>query len=396
MHKRIHRSILFVVIWCPLPFISLPSLSTAAEVNMVAESHCQLSVTGKIQRGDAEKIEALAKKSNVSAICLNSIGGSWVEGLRIAEYVMDHFIGTYVGEGAKCYSSCAMILLAGARKGRRVQAPITKTNEIFLKDFFRLPNRTMHARARVGFHAPYLTLRQRRYRAGDIQAARVAALQAFAKFVGMMSRERKVESSSSYLPLSFILRAMKMKRNELLMVDTVGKAAQLGVDLVGYKQPKRIAKRNLFWIIVNFRILQNDEYESTKEFLRKMKIEGHPVKYVPPLFFKQVGSTTRAIFNVYLWALASEGEDPNFFIELKKAHSDRMLMYISYHTFGSYYEVGPRGNLIEIASDPDQDKKRLMRMGMIDRIINSGNAYLLTPTWYIYPADTKLVDIAKK
>jgi hypothetical protein len=51
--------------------------------------------------------------SNVPRLCLNSPGGDYREGLRVAGYLMEKSVGTAVAEGGECYSACAIIFMGG-------------------------------------------------------------------------------------------------------------------------------------------------------------------------------------------------------------------------------------------------------------------------------------------
>lgn len=388
MTKHKLKKVCQMVLISLLAVISYPTISAAAEVTLVTDSNCQLSILGEIKQGDFNKIKTISEKSNVQVICLTSNGGSWIEGVKISEYVMNHFWGTYVGRGAECYSVCSIIFLAGARKGKVINSAIT--DEIFKRETIRLPNRTMHVRAKVGFHAPYLALKQKQYSDQDIQTAHVAALRGFAKFLGMMRPNKSIKNSSQFIPKRFIALAMNKKPDEFLMIDTVDMAGWLNIILVGYKQPKRITKKNLFWALVKLQIWQKDQ--STKEFLLKnqrMKKEGYEVVYEPPSSFKSKGDITQGFFVV--WLKDSEFV-PDYYIELLFPPSGETYLYVGLHEFGTYSD-GPRGYPVEVIS-PAKDKKRLMRKGMVSRLLKTGHEYLLTPTWYIYPAKAKLASIA--
>src|SRR5262245_30641935 len=84
-------------------------------------------------------------KSGSPVLCLNSPGGNFMEGLRIAKYLLtvaaDHEVTTYVENGAACYSACALIFLAGRFNDRGGET---------------YPARFLHVGGRLGFHAPYI------------------------------------------------------------------------------------------------------------------------------------------------------------------------------------------------------------------------------------------------
>ena len=147
---------------------ALGSVSTAlsAQIGVVTpdiihleeRAGCSLTLQGEIVAGDLERIrsaihrlDALVGKKNYEpfdkwhpVLCLNSKGGSYIEGVKIAKFVLnrdDDGFTTYVPDGASCYSACAIIFLAGK--------DIDRGGEHF-------PSRFIDVGAHLGFHAQYM------------------------------------------------------------------------------------------------------------------------------------------------------------------------------------------------------------------------------------------------
>ena len=109
-------------------------------------------LAGKIVSGDFDRFYALARDLNltakpnsgepvntaVSALCLDSPGGKWIEGRQIALFVHKYGIATRVLAGTECYSSCALVFMAGRSLGGEVDGP----------------RRILHVQGRLGSHAP--------------------------------------------------------------------------------------------------------------------------------------------------------------------------------------------------------------------------------------------------
>ena len=74
-----------------------------------------ISIYGEIKDGDAKNFTDLVSKKSVTSavVYLNSPGGVFEEGIAIARLVHQRNFDTYVGDGNKCMSMCAIIWLAG-------------------------------------------------------------------------------------------------------------------------------------------------------------------------------------------------------------------------------------------------------------------------------------------
>jgi hypothetical protein len=85
---------------------------------------CNVQLSGPIVAGDKKKIENALntvsqsgdRSGGVTAsftLCLNSPGGSYAEGLQIADFLLERHFKTMIGPSAICYSACALIFMAG-------------------------------------------------------------------------------------------------------------------------------------------------------------------------------------------------------------------------------------------------------------------------------------------
>jgi hypothetical protein len=80
-----------------------------------------ISISGEISDGDTDAFKAAIKSANdagkfVTSIRLNSIGGSLLEGVKLAEAVRFAKMAANVGQGATCASACFLIFAAGETK----------------------------------------------------------------------------------------------------------------------------------------------------------------------------------------------------------------------------------------------------------------------------------------
>lgn len=80
-----------------------------------------IALSGDIEEGDADGTEALIKTANddgrlVTAIRLDSPGGSLAEGIKLAELIRRAKLPTVVASGARCASACFIVFAAGVEK----------------------------------------------------------------------------------------------------------------------------------------------------------------------------------------------------------------------------------------------------------------------------------------
>ncbi len=129
---------------------------TLKELNYSADKFIpRFHFQGVVNIGDEKQIEALLKRfancrldcydnfgKSSAVLTLNSGGGSYITGLKIAKLLRRYRVATVVENGAKCYSACAFAFLGGT--GYSTQ-----------KGLGEYIDRTVEPGAVVGFHAPY-------------------------------------------------------------------------------------------------------------------------------------------------------------------------------------------------------------------------------------------------
>jgi hypothetical protein len=137
--------------------------ANAADIRIVQTGDCRVEIEGEISRGDAASLKALSyhllvdngESTSESVLCLNSPGGSVVEGLEMARFILESGISTYIEDEAVCASICAIMFMMGNYKGGEVAGL----------------SRSMHYRAQLGFHRPYVAADEARsYTSSDIES----------------------------------------------------------------------------------------------------------------------------------------------------------------------------------------------------------------------------------
>lgn len=134
----------------------------AANVSIVALHYSadrfvpQFHFDGPVVAGDADNLAALIDEyvdctpeelhqdgSNCAVVTLNSPGGSYIEGLRLAALMRKRAIATVVEDTAQCYSACAFAFLGGSGYSSQ-------------KDVGAYIDRMIEPGGILGFHAPYI------------------------------------------------------------------------------------------------------------------------------------------------------------------------------------------------------------------------------------------------
>ncbi len=97
--------------------------ASAAELTTTIskENRTIVALNGDLVAGDASRFKDILKSSSaagkpVSAVRLNSPGGSLVEGVRLAAVIQGAKIATVIASGAKCSGACFLPFAAGSQK----------------------------------------------------------------------------------------------------------------------------------------------------------------------------------------------------------------------------------------------------------------------------------------
>lgn len=182
----------------------------AAEIKPIESAKCRYLLSGVIEQGDAEKIDAIVAKNEDgvdagNSICLNSPGGNYLAGKQLYDAFMADGFATYVRKGDECHSACAIAFLGGSQWGD-----------------FRHPSRTMEPGAVIGFHAPYVMLeRGKKYDADYVSALTRAA---FGIVSSLITDQESLKISRKFLT-DYVLFDSKETRT----IQTVEDAAHAGI-----------------------------------------------------------------------------------------------------------------------------------------------------------------------
>lgn len=209
-------------------FISLAGALSAANISPQKkdDSECAFSLQGEIKAGDAAKLLKQAESyyeelqrngtfferiSSPSSVCLNSPGGSLLEGVELAKVISQLGLATRIPNNSVCLSACSIAFMAGSFGHPEGEVSFTL--------------RTMHPTAKLGFHAPSLSIAQGEYNERSVKKAYGIALQAVAAVADL--RANSIQEFSE----SIFIRFLRTPASTFTYVDTVGSATRLGVRI---------------------------------------------------------------------------------------------------------------------------------------------------------------------
>lgn len=248
LSQRLLRSFRLLII-----LIFLPKL-VAADVSLTQDltGECQIMIEGEIRQGDAAEFERISNDlfdfspgnpptTWPLTVCLNSVGGSYPEAINIALLLKD-FYQTKVTSGSRCYSACGIIFLAGSADPRWTQLFYGEEDP-----YTPRPMRILSPRARLGFHAPYLSLDN----SSVFTAAEVNEIIQDALVLSSLTQS----ISSELYPPDLMAAAMRAAADELFMVEEVGQLNAWKIDLdTNYMPPFTVETFQTAWIRFSYGI----------------------------------------------------------------------------------------------------------------------------------------------
>ncbi|WP_120500729.1 hypothetical protein [Roseovarius sp. EL26] len=226
------RGIFVVMAW-----FCLAGEGTAGEwnrTNVVDGTGCILKFEGPVERGDAQELEAALdgfraqieevdpfyymRDFTSDSVCLNSEGGTFSEGVKIAQFLQLNGLGTVVEAGDRCLSACAIAFMGGSYSSE--------------SDRGSQPSRAIYPTARLGFHSPSLNLPKSQYSEAIVSDAYAAALSSIA--------DLQVIADDIRFPRSLLVTMLQTPPEQMMIVETVGQAAQWRLIVAGVEPVKTL------------------------------------------------------------------------------------------------------------------------------------------------------------
>ncbi len=207
------------------------------------KTEISIALEGAIEKGDQAKLRLVIeqfsarKKREVCAkvrtrqpgetcqlvletnLFLNSVGGNFTEGLKLANLVAEYKIQTIIRPNQRCYSSCGFVFLAGQRdiSGEAPEGAIGD------------PKRFLYPTSSLRLHSPFIELGEDVYSEETVANAYIAAVQDIAEVVNM--------SKHWNLEPELLPPFLSKTKNAYYEIDTVERAVRFGIALLipGYQ-----------------------------------------------------------------------------------------------------------------------------------------------------------------
>lgn len=266
-------------LYCALVFMAvtvLAGLAHAATITQVKHPLCHLSLKGDIEKGDSKKFVAIAKSAiagihkrgakeptgdrrfmaeqETVTLCLDSKGGSYDEALAIIDLMLTAGgFATVIDQGAECYSACALIFMFGYIEAYHAD---------------KYPDRRLHVLGKLGFHAPYIQPGHANYNRDTVAHTYQAGVRAFGRLMELDRNE--------FLARGLVIAFMKTGPSDLLYIDTVDKAAEWTIELIGHRTPSNLTTDDVVHACDSEEIWI--ERRRTREWVKNKYVEKKPPK----------------------------------------------------------------------------------------------------------------------
>lgn len=242
---------------------------------------CKLEISGIIEAGDLERFIAAAapvftpdeeveESTAGNAVCLNSPGGSYIEGVKIAKHFYDKGVGTVIEDGKECNSACALMFMMGRADGAEVA----------------FVNRKLHIGGTLGFHRPAMNLKPGgQYRSEDIQASYDVAVSSVVEFV-VLANKIAPWSMTPMVKSDLIEQIFATPGDQLFYIDTVEKAARWDIELVGVNYPDSIDEARAYYACENILQWEVGRHEEKLDYtsVAISAYAGQPYSvHIPPI-----------------------------------------------------------------------------------------------------------------
>lgn len=245
----------------------------AASITRATSPNCVLDIKGPIVAGDYEAFVKLADENFIGhatdeatskdLVCLNSNGGSLVEGVRFARHCYEKGVGAVIDAGQQCLSSCAIMFMSGTAQGAEVS----------------YANRQLHVGGRLGFHRPFIKPTGGDDTPETLAASYDRALQSALDLIAIGNR-RAPWTNSPMIKADLFEQMLMHTGDEMFMIDTVDKVGRWDIQLFGYADPTLLSEEQAFYACENSLQWQVGLTGGDITYTRKIATEVHGGKRV--------------------------------------------------------------------------------------------------------------------
>ena len=288
--KRMYRNPM-ALIGCAFVCTAGLGEAHAATFTPVDNNYCKIALNGSIEAGDFERLQSVIERvrkveGSRFSVCLNSLGGNYDEGLKMARLLLERGVGTVVLPQRQCYSACAIMFMFGSFWGT---------------DYARWPNRRLAAEAALGFHAPY-------QQGGDVQEPNAAysanfqqGVRAIGRFLTALYQTKSAsggyidrDSLNAFFPPELVAAMISKGPDEAFIIRTLDDAGRWGIDFIASNPSPALNLQNVFQACNNARSWRTHEHATvvTAGELRTAHGEEPGIK--------REGNTTRVLLPGYI------------------------------------------------------------------------------------------------
>ena len=242
--STIPRSIAAFAGLCACMMVGPEAKAATVDRVSIPEMGCDILVSGQIGDGDVAALRSALEASDRDIaevtgypvldapmvgmrppdrrrVCFDSNGGSFLEGLRLAELLIEFRKGAAVGAGMVCESACALAFMGGSRAVSQVEGSDDT-------------DRVLHPSGLVGFHAPALIVPGGQYDERTVAQAygvALAALRSLSEtrntvFRGYVPGTDQATYFRYRFPESLLLEMLATPPDQMRHVQTVSEASR--------------------------------------------------------------------------------------------------------------------------------------------------------------------------
>ncbi|MBX3529494.1 MAG: hypothetical protein KF849_02735 [Rhizobiaceae bacterium] len=185
----------------------------------------RIELSGKIRRGDVQKLASLIEEDDSAIVFLNSTGGDYREGLALARLIKERKVRTTLAPGVNCLSACAIAFLGGSAYGEEGSEPFARSIDIT---------------SRLAFHAPFIEVETGTLTPQSVERAYDHAIRTVTDFVRA--------AADFGIDADVAADMMTPQREKLYQVETVRDLRRVGVQIEKLRQASKLTSsmaRNL-------------------------------------------------------------------------------------------------------------------------------------------------------